>query len=73
MLAELIFFQAMRGISARDICLEALDLITVVVPPALPAAMTVGRMYAQSRLEKENIFCIRYEKSPCFEGWARLS
>ena len=38
--------------------MEALDLITIVVPPALPAAMTVGRFYAQSRLQKKNIFCI---------------
>lgn len=48
----------MRGISASDIALEALDLITIVVPPALPAAMTVGRIYAQNRLQKSNIYCI---------------
>ncbi|XP_054268548.1 polyamine-transporting ATPase 13A3 [Macrosteles quadrilineatus] len=50
--------KAMRGVPVRDIALEALDLITIVVPPALPAAMTVGRMYAQSRLKKNNIYCI---------------
>ncbi|KAI5749947.1 hypothetical protein M8J76_011676 [Diaphorina citri] len=48
----------MRGIPISDIALEALDLITIVVPPALPAAMTVGRIYAQSRLQKNNIYCI---------------
>lgn len=48
----------MRGVNARDITLEALDLITVVVPPALPAAMTVGHMYAQNRLGKKDIYCI---------------
>lgn len=48
----------MRGNEWSEITLEALDLITIVVPPALPAAMTVGRMYAQARLEKSNIFCI---------------
>lgn len=48
----------LRGNNWSDITLEALDLITIVVPPALPAAMTVGRMYAQARLEKSNIFCI---------------
>lgn len=48
----------MRGVSARDITLEALDLITVVVPPALPAAMTVGHFYAQNRLGKKDIYCI---------------
>lgn len=48
----------MRGIGTGEIIVDALDLITIVVPPALPAAMTVGRMYAQSRLKKENVFCI---------------
>ena len=37
---------------------KALDLITIVVPPALPVAMTVGVAFAQSRLKKKNIFCI---------------
>lgn len=40
------------------IFLRALDIITIVVPPALPAAMTVGTVYAQNRLKKEGIFCI---------------
>lgn len=47
----------MRGIDGNTITLEALDLITIVVPPALPAAMTVGRMVAQRRLEKNKIYC----------------
>jgi cation-transporting ATPase 13A3/4/5 len=53
-----IFFQHLRGIGFVEILLDALDLITIVVPPALPAAMTVGHMYAQSRLRKNNVFCI---------------
>ena len=40
------------------ILLRSLDLVTIVVPPALPAAMTVGIIHAQSRLKKANIFCI---------------
>lgn len=52
------FLQVMRGIAPRDLVLEALDLITIVVPPALPAAMTVGRFYAQIRLKKKQVFCI---------------
>ena len=40
------------------VILRALDIVTIVVPPALPAAMTVGTVYAQSRLKKQNIFCI---------------
>ncbi|KAK7028908.1 hypothetical protein SK128_015024 [Halocaridina rubra] len=37
---------------------RTLDIVTIVVPPALPAAMTVGTYYAQSRLKKKGIFCI---------------
>lgn len=44
--------------SAAKIAVESLDLITIAVPPALPAAMSVGQFYAQKRLEKNNIFCI---------------
>ncbi|CAH0389501.1 unnamed protein product, partial [Bemisia tabaci] len=36
-----------------------LDLITIVVPPALPAAMTVGSMHAQARLKRRSaVFCL---------------
>ena len=38
--------------------LRCLDIITIVVPPALPVAMTVGTYYAQGRLKKLKIFCI---------------
>ncbi|XP_056364277.1 polyamine-transporting ATPase 13A2 [Oenanthe melanoleuca] len=41
-----------------QIIIRALDLVTVIVPPALPAAMTVGTIYAQNRLKKQGIFCI---------------
>lgn len=44
-----------------QIIIRALDLITVIVPPALPAAMTVGSIYAQNRLKKRDIFCIRLD------------
>ncbi|KAF6107574.1 ATPase cation transporting 13A2 [Phyllostomus discolor] len=42
----------------NEIVVRALDLVTVVVPPALPAAMTVCTLYAQSRLRRQGIFCI---------------
>jgi P-type E1-E2 ATPase len=49
-------------ISAKDntssIVIRTLDLVTIVVPPALPAAMTCGIVFAQRRLKKLNIFCI---------------
>lgn len=51
-------FQIMRGVLLRDIIFQALDLVTIVVPPALPAAMTVGSLFAQVALRKKNIFCI---------------
>jgi len=44
--------------TAKDIVIRTLDLITIVVPPALPAAMTCGIVFAQMRLKKQRIFCI---------------
>ena len=38
---------------------RCLDIITVVVPPALPAAMTIGTFYGQKRLRKNKIFCLQ--------------
>uniref|UniRef100_A0A8C0XJN2 Cation-transporting ATPase n=1 Tax=Castor canadensis TaxID=51338 RepID=A0A8C0XJN2_CASCN len=40
------------------IIIKSLDIITITVPPALPAAMTAGIVYAQRRLKKVGIFCI---------------
>lgn len=42
----------------KETILRALDVITIVVPPALPAALTVGTIYALSRLRKKKIYCI---------------
>jgi P-type E1-E2 ATPase len=41
-----------------DIIDRCLNLITISVPPALPAAMTAGTVFAISRLKKNKIFCI---------------
>jgi P-type E1-E2 ATPase len=38
--------------------LRTLDLLTIAVPPALPAALTVGIVFAQRRLKHANIYCI---------------
>lgn len=38
--------------------IKALDLITIAIPPALPAALTVGKLYAQNRLQARRIYCI---------------
>ncbi len=40
------------------IIVRALDLITIVVPPALPATLTIGINFAISRLKEKQIFCI---------------
>ncbi|KAI0379960.1 hypothetical protein F5Y04DRAFT_282429 [Hypomontagnella monticulosa] len=46
------------GLSWHLIIVRALDLITIVVPPALPATLTIGTNFALSRLKKKQIFCI---------------
>ncbi|KAI5790094.1 hypothetical protein EDC01DRAFT_616492 [Geopyxis carbonaria] len=46
------------GLPLNLIIIRALDLITIVVPPALPATLTIGTSFALSRLKKHNIFCI---------------
>lgn len=53
-----IISKSTRGLSAWEIIIKALDIITIVVPPALPAAMTVGKLYAIGRLKKNKIFCM---------------
>ncbi|SPQ21687.1 c1eb0dc3-0464-4a13-8161-56535fb40a3e [Thermothielavioides terrestris] len=40
------------------IVVRALDLITIVVPPALPATLTIGTNFALGRLRAKQIFCI---------------
>ena len=50
--------KAQRQVPVSDILLKALDLITIIIPPALPMAMTIGVIFAQSRLKKSNIYCI---------------
>ncbi|XP_030042788.1 probable cation-transporting ATPase 13A3 [Microcaecilia unicolor] len=53
-----IITNAQQGEAASRIVLETLDIITITVPPALPAAMTAGIVYAQHRLKKNGIFSI---------------
>ncbi|KAK1168416.1 putative cation-transporting ATPase 13A3 isoform X2 [Acipenser oxyrinchus oxyrinchus] len=48
----------MNKVPVPTIIIESLDIITITVPPALPAAMTVGIVYAQRRLKRIGIFCI---------------
>lgn len=46
------------GIDSTTMVLRALDLITIVVPPALPATLSIGTSFAISRLKRLGIFCI---------------
>ena len=41
-----------------DIIDRSLNLIATAVPPALPAAMTIGTIFSISRLKGHKIFCI---------------
>ncbi|XP_057596159.1 probable cation-transporting ATPase 13A5 [Hippopotamus amphibius kiboko] len=47
-----------HGVSPKDTATMALLLLTLTVPPVLPAALTTGIVYAQKRLKKKKIFCI---------------
>ncbi|KAI5963290.1 uncharacterized protein KGF55_003082 [Candida pseudojiufengensis] len=46
------------GLSKKVMILRALDIITIVVPPALPATLTIGTTFAIARLKKHQLFCI---------------
>uniref|UniRef100_A0A0K3CK53 Cation-transporting ATPase n=1 Tax=Rhodotorula toruloides TaxID=5286 RepID=A0A0K3CK53_RHOTO len=46
------------GIAWSVILIRAGDLITIVVPPALPATMAIGTSFSIQRLRKMGIFCI---------------
>ncbi|KAJ3514325.1 hypothetical protein NLJ89_g2444 [Agrocybe chaxingu] len=46
------------GLPWHTILIRALDLITVVVPPALPATLSIGTSFAIGRLRKHGIYCI---------------
>ena len=46
------------GIETEALVDKCLDLITITVPPALPATMSVGVAFAITRLKKSKIFCI---------------
>lgn len=47
-----------QGYSDGDIGQRVLDLVTIAIPPTLPAAMTIGTSFAIYRLKKLKIFCI---------------
>lgn len=52
----------MMEVSLYYILTRALDLITVVLPPALPATLSVGIAASLKRLKKEKILCFNPSK-----------
>jgi cation-transporting P-type ATPase 13A2 len=44
--------------STRRTIIKALSLVTITVPPALPAAMSIGIVFALARLRRNKIYCI---------------
>ncbi|XP_076000643.1 polyamine-transporting ATPase 13A3-like [Genypterus blacodes] len=53
-----VVLSVMNKVPAPTIIIKSLDIITITVPAALPAAMTAGIVYAQRRLKRVGIFCI---------------
>lgn len=45
-------------LDAVEVVLRSLDIITIAVPPALPAVMSVGIIIARMRLRRKQIHCI---------------
>ncbi|XP_066477686.1 probable cation-transporting ATPase 13A4 [Tiliqua scincoides] len=48
----------LKGGKPGEVVKKTLDVITIAVPPALPAALTTGIIYTQRRLKRRGIFCI---------------
>ncbi|XP_064459602.1 polyamine-transporting ATPase 13A3-like isoform X2 [Ornithodoros turicata] len=53
-----IVLKSLRKVPVDRIIIRALDIVTIVIPPALPAAMTIGIVFAQSRLRRALVYCI---------------
>ncbi|MFM6308248.1 MAG: hypothetical protein ACKPGB_08260 [Dolichospermum sp.] len=47
-----------KGEDARTFIDRSLNLIVIAVPPALPAAMSCGMVFAIQRRKSSKIFCI---------------
>lgn len=55
---ELLSTQVLADEDPSDIVIRSLDLITITVPPALPAALAIGVVFSQKRLKNQNVYCI---------------
>jgi cation-transporting ATPase 13A2 len=45
------------GVDPDEIAVRSLDVLTIAVPPALPAALSVATTFAIARLKRKGIFC----------------
>lgn len=52
-----IVFLLRANASTQTLVMHSLDLLTIVVPPALPMAMTVGTAFALYRLKRADVYC----------------
>ncbi|KAK2711282.1 polyamine-transporting ATPase 13A2-like [Artemia franciscana] len=46
------------GAETEEVVIRALDILTIVIPPAMPAAVSAGTLYAMRRLERQNVHSI---------------
>jgi cation-transporting ATPase 13A3/4/5 len=46
------------GTEMDNIIDRGLDMFTICIPPAIPAALSCGAVFAVNRLKKAKIFCI---------------
>ena len=53
-----LYNQSTKNAPLRDMIISCFDLLTTIVPPALPIAMTATISMAISRLKKRGIYCI---------------
>jgi len=49
-------------VETADLVQKFFDLITITVPPGLPASMSVGIIYSLNKLKSKNIYCISPDK-----------
>lgn len=57
------------GLTWHVILIRALDLITIAVPPALPATLTIGTNFALSRLRRNKYSASARRESTWVESW----
>lgn len=57
-----IYITLNQGYSIKKAIIRGLEVITICVPPQLPAALNAGIQLAINRLEGKNISCIKPDK-----------